>query len=101
MAEWSDRGAEGQREREPEKKCEQWKYSEYLNFDIFGYVDYHILVYHLLQSTGKLKQYIFFDGIPFEFQRIATILLTKHFWRFCVVRPNHKTIKRLANSIEQ
>lgn len=41
----------------------------FLLFDIymFGCVDFHILVYHLLQSTGKLKQYIFYNGIPFEF----------------------------------
>lgn len=35
------------------------------------HVDYDILVYHLPQSTGKLKQYIFFDGILFEFWTIV------------------------------
>lgn len=35
------------------------------------HVDYNILVYHLPQSTGKLKRYIFFNGILFEFWTIV------------------------------
>lgn len=39
-------------------------YFEYISMIL--YVDYHILVYHLLQSSGKLKRYIFSNDIRFQ-----------------------------------